>query len=417
MQLVIAIPGSATLQSPGAAESLLRPVCGLPLLTRVLATAVRAGADNVLLIWPQTVPSWIRTKALSSHLLRSVLVSTMSLTEDFNPAEESSWEAIERCLAPEFLWIPWNWATVKRVLSELHAQSMKSADWTKPVLIDLNSKRHADGSLDGNCGSAGVAVVSPATAREAERYLVRRAGKVSDGVYSSFNRYLCRPAVRWLSHTRITPNAVSIGGLLVALISSLFFMHGFYWSDVIGAFLFFFSGLFDEMDGMLARTKFMDSPFGCWLEGLVDGITYLLLFCGIAVGLSRHHPHAGLWLGIALLVGTTLSLIVTMRQRRHAAPPERPHEYLGNIYSLMEQDSTNVISRIVRPIQQYERRGVMIHYLVLFTLLGGLSAFFLLATIGSNATWILALYFDRRYYRHGYEANDPQSTRTHGMES
>lgn len=417
MQLVIAIPGTATSQTRGAAESLLRPVCGLPLLTRVLATAARAGADNVLLLWPRTVPSWIRTRALPSPLLRNLRVSTLTMTEEFDPDVLSSWEAIERRVAPEFLWIPWNWVTVKQVLSELRPQSMKSPDWNRPALIDRQINTPAEGPRNDNPGLAGIAVVSRATAQEAERYLVRRAGKASDGGYSSFNRYLCRPAVRWLSHTRITPNAVSIGGLLVALLSSLFFTHGFYWSDVIGALLFFVSGLFDEMDGMLARTKFMDSPFGCWLEGLVDGITYLLLFCGIAVGMSRHHPHAGLWLGIALLVGTTLSLIVTMRQRRHAAPAERPQEYLGNIYSLMEQDSSNVISRLVRPIQQYERKGVMIHYLVLFTLLGGLSVFFFLATLGSNLTWILALYFDRRFYRNGYHPNTLRSTSINGMES
>lgn len=417
MQLVIAIPGTAPSLTQSAAESLLRPVCGLPLLTRVLATAVRAGADNALLIWPKTVPSWIQTKVLSSPLLRNLQVNTLAPDEEFRPGEESSWKHIERRLAPEFLWIPWNWVTVKQVLSELQPQSMKSADWKRPVWIDRQTNASANGPQSHNPGLAGIAVVSRATAREAERYLVRRAGKVSDWIYSSFNRYLCRPAVRWLSHTRITPNAVSIGGLLVALLSSLFFAHGFYWSDVIGALLFFVSGLFDEMDGMLARIKFMDSPFGCWLEGLVDGITYLLLFCGIAVGFSRHHPHAGLWLGIALLVGTTLSLIVTMRQRRHAAPPERPQEYLGNMYSLMEQDSSNPISRLARPIQQFERKGVMIHYLLIFTLLGGLWVFFFLATLGSHMTWTLALYFDSRFFRHGFEAMDLPNTNINKAES
>lgn len=403
MQLVIAVPGKAPSQTEGATEALLRPVCGIPLLTRVLLTAIRAGADDVVLIWPQTVPSWIRTRALSSHLIRNVRVITLPPNEEFDPTKKPSWEGIERYLAPEFLWMPWNWVTIKRTLTALQSQSIATADWERPALLDFRVEGGTDRPQIEVRAPEGVAVVSSKTARAAERYLVKRAGKVSDGGYSSFNRSLCRPAVRWLSHTRITPNAVSFGGLFVALVSTIFFMHGFYWSDVVGALLFFLAGLFDEMDGMLARTKFMDSPFGCWLEGFVDGLTYLLLFCGIAVGLSRHHPRLGLWFGMALLVGTTLALIVTMRQRRHAAPAERPQEYLGNIYSLMARDSSNVISKIALPIQQFERRGVMIHYLVLFTVLHGLWVFFILATLGSHLTWTLALYFDRRFYRPGHE--------------
>lgn len=412
MQLVIAIPETDFSQTGDAAESLLRPVCGIPLLTRILITAVRAGADHVLLVWPQSVPSWIRKEAMSSPLLRHLRATTLPLNEDFDPTDKSSWDAIESHLAPEFLWIPWNWVTTKHSLSGLQAQSVESADWKAPVLIHLGSVTNIGESRIESHAPEGIAVVSQKLAREAERYLVRRAGKVSDGIYSSFNRYLCRPEVRWLSHTRITPNLVSIGGLLVALLSSVFFMHGYYWSDVVGALLYFVAGLFDEMDGMLARIKFMDSPFGCWLEGFIDGLTYLLLFCGIAVGLSRHHPRVGLWLGIALLVGTTLALIVTMRQRKHAAPSERPQEYLGNFYSLLEKDKSNSISKIVRPIQHYERRGVLIHYLLIFTVCNGLWEFFVFATLGSHLTWILALYFDRRFFRRGLKMSYLANTKS-----
>jgi phosphatidylglycerophosphate synthase len=35
--------------------------------------------------------------------------------------------------------------------------------------------------------------------------------------------------------------------------------------------LFYIAGLFDEMDGMLARIKFAESPRGTWLEGFAKG--------------------------------------------------------------------------------------------------------------------------------------------------
>ena len=53
MQAVIAIPDLAGLVSEQqAAQMLMRPVAGVPLLLRTVLTAVRAGANNVLLLCP-----------------------------------------------------------------------------------------------------------------------------------------------------------------------------------------------------------------------------------------------------------------------------------------------------------------------------------------------------------------------------
>ncbi len=78
-----------------------------------------------------------------------------------------------------------------------------------------------------------------------------------------------------------------MGGLLLAIPAALLYARGFYAAYVGGALLFFLSGLFDEMDGMLARIEFRESVFGTWFEGLVDEGTYLLLFWGITAGLYR----------------------------------------------------------------------------------------------------------------------------------
>jgi hypothetical protein len=65
---------------------------------------------------------------------------------------------------------------------------------------------------------------------------------------------------------------------------------------------------------------------------------------------------------------------------------------------LLEKDSGNWISRVVRQVQAFQRRGVMIHYIVLFTILGLLPLIFLLATVGAHLSWILTLYFNRRFF-------------------
>jgi phosphatidylglycerophosphate synthase len=428
MQVVIAIPELlvdtsffeflGVLEVPDVAPHyLLRRVCGVPLLTRVLATAAKAGADHVLLIWPSSVPSEIREQVLRSDLLCGLQVFTLVREEGFDPTNSANWENLRPELATEFLWLPWNWVTAKRCLSGLQPVPINQADWSRPVLVDRNEVTAGESPAISNQDPEGIAVISPETARQAERFLVARSGKVLDGIHTGFNRYLCRPVVRWLSHTRITPNHVSFGGLLVAIVSCWAFAQGAYWWYVLGALLFFVAGLFDEMDGMIARLKFADSPFGTWFEGFVDGLSYLLLFAGIALGLHRQDHGSELLVGAALLLGVVLTLVVTSLMRTRAAPADRPHEYLGNFYKCLEKDSSNWVSRVVRQIQAFMKRGVMIHYVVLFTILHGLHVFFYISAFSSHLTWILALYFNRRFFRNPYRSVPvPNSTKGLGAQ-
>ena len=65
---------------------------------------------------------------------------------------------------------------------------------------------------------------------------------------------------------------------------------------------------------------------------------------------------------------------------------------------LMDADSSNWISFITRQVHVFIKKGVAIHYLLIFTLAGGLPLFLRLAAFGSNLTWVLALYFNRRFF-------------------
>ena len=168
--------------------------------------------------------------------------------------------------------------------------------------------------------------------------------------------------------------------------------------SVLGALIFYIAGLFDEMDGMVARIKFAESPRGTWLEGFADGLSYLLLFGGITFGLIHRYGRPAIFMGILLLVGTVLALVITSLERRRATSPDRPNEYLGRLYQLLDKDSGNWISRFARGFETFVRRGILIHYVVLFALIGLLPLLFLLATIGAHLTWILTLYFDRRFF-------------------
>jgi phosphatidylglycerophosphate synthase len=399
MQVVVVVPEPTAVAYRSNAQ-LTRDICGVGLLVRTLATAQRAGASDVLLIWPQSMPSKLAEPFLQSPLLQKKGNVRLVQAENFDPNAPSSWANLQNQLEDQFIWLPWNWVTYARALAQVPNLKQSSPDWTGPAWISKTAVVYEASPLPPiGPLPEGVAVISDENAVAAERFLVARSGKASDGIHSSFNRRLCRPAVRWLSHTPITPNAVTFGGVVVTIFSAIAFARGSYWSYVIGALLFFLAGLFDEIDGMLARIKFADSPFGTYLESFADSLSYVLLFGGMTVGIYRQHGSRELWVGAALLLGTVLALVVTTLQRKRAAASDRPTEYLGNMYRKLEEDSSNWISFAVRHAQGYQRRGIMIHYVVLLTVLGGVPVIFYLATLGSHLTWTLALYYNHRFFK------------------
>ena len=401
MKAVISIPGfGGLLSEPQATQLLMRPVAGVPLLLRTVLTAARAGATEIVLVVPAGMNQRFQQALFERVSQRGVRLELIQVSE-FNPEASSSWFILRAHLKSEFLWLPWNWVTSKSFLSQLPLVDIDSVDWSKPAyttLCEVDRNRASLALLPKSAG--GLAVTSPQTLASAERFLVANSGKVSDGIHTSFNRRLCRPFVRLLAHTPITPNAVTFGGVLISILSAIAFAHGTYLWSLLAALLFYIAGLFDEMDGMLARLKFAESPIGTYLEGTADGLSYLLLFGGITIGLSHHYGRIAVWMGIALLVGAVLALVTTTLQRRRATSPDRPNEYLGRIYALLEKDSGNWISRVVRQVQGFQRRGIMVHYIVLFALLNALPLVFVLATVGAHLTWILTLYFNRRFFPH-----------------
>ena len=400
MKAVILIPEHGGPGSePQATEMLMQLIAGVPLLMRTVLTATRAGATGVLLVVPSAmIPSLQQIVERISDRGEPIELFPVN---DFDPQACSSRIMLKRHLKDEFLWLPWNWVTTKTYLSQLPLVNIDDVDWSKPALTSLGEIDRAQVSLDHSAGrTGGIAVNSPQSAVAAERLLIVNSGKISDGIHTSFNRRLCRPFVRFLSHTPVTPNAVTFGGVVVSILSAIAFAHGSYLWSVLGALLFYIAGLFDEMDGMLARIKFAESPSGTWLEGVADGLSYLLLFGGMMIGLSKYYGRLAVWMGIALLAGAVLALVTTSLQRRRATTPDKPNEYLGRMYRLLEKDSGNWISSVVRQVQGFQRRGILIHYIVIFTVLDALPLVFLLATLGAHLTWLLTLYFDRRFFSH-----------------
>ncbi len=205
MQAVIAIPAfTARIGKQKTTELLMRPVAGVPLLKRIILTASRAGATDILLICPAAL-----SDALSQEFSQEVVqygsrIRVIQFSK-FNPRDSSSWVKLEAHLNDQFLWIPWNWVTTKQFLTNLPLLTMTSVDWAKPAHISLHEVRDYATFLPRPSERNGVRVTSPESIARAERFLVAHSGKVLDGIHTSFQSPtlppICTTAFSYFDHS------------------------------------------------------------------------------------------------------------------------------------------------------------------------------------------------------------------------
>lgn len=118
--------------------------------------------------------------------------------------------------------------------------------------------------------------------------LIRSLTKPTDGwVSKNLNRPVSTRISRVLAYTSVTPNQFTIITGLVGLATGVFAAMGGYWNFLIAGALFHLTSVLDGVDGELARLKFKSSPFGQWLDTLVDNLSYVAGLAGIIIGAFR----------------------------------------------------------------------------------------------------------------------------------
>jgi len=126
--------------------------------------------------------------------------------------------------------------------------------------------------------------------------------------------YLTRPAVQLLAKTAITPNAITWFGFLVSVGAAALIATEYLFA---AGFLVLVSGLFDLLDGALARHANQITHFGAVLDSTLDRIAEAILLLGILFFYVREQSTLGILLvGIALPSSQMVSYI---RARAEAA--------------------------------------------------------------------------------------------------
>ncbi|MEN9570630.1 MAG: hypothetical protein RL172_1861 [Bacteroidota bacterium] len=121
------------------------------------------------------------------------------------------------------------------------------------------------------------------------------------------------PLVKGLIKIGFTPNLVTITGLLLNVGVAIIFIVGAEegnrgdlsyvgWAGV----LILFAGMFDMLDGQVARLGNMSSTFGALFDSVLDRYSELIMFLGICYYLISHHYFLSSLFAFIAMIGSMM---------------------------------------------------------------------------------------------------------------
>ncbi len=93
-----------------------------------------------------------------------------------------------------------------------------------------------------------------------------------------FGHFLDSPLSSAAKKIPLSPNTITVTGFIISIMASLILAHNLFW----GGIMILISGLFDILDGIVARTNNNSSQFGAFLDSVLDRYSDSFLFLGLA---------------------------------------------------------------------------------------------------------------------------------------
>lgn len=130
--------------------------------------------------------------------------------------------------------------------------------------------------------------------------------KLSEARYSLAG-YITEPLVRLLAKTPITPSALTWIGFALTVVAAALVVIG---QLLAAGIVMLVAGLFDMLDGALARYKKQTSRFGAFLDSTLDRLSEVVVLLGILVLEAEEQSLIGVLLvGLALIGSLLVSYI------------------------------------------------------------------------------------------------------------
>jgi len=138
---------------------------------------------------------------------------------------------------------------------------------------------------------------------------------------TAYDARLAEFVVRPLVNAPISPNMLTVFGMLVGLLSCWLFSRGDPVLANWGGLCFMFGVFMDHVDGAHARSSGKTSKFGHYLDHIGAATTYCAGFIGIGLGASSDLTGDwGPWLGLITAISITIIFSVRLRvENQHGA--------------------------------------------------------------------------------------------------
>jgi phosphatidylglycerophosphate synthase len=165
--------------------------------------------------------------------------------------------------------------------------------------------------------------MTPQQTETTGRVPIRRTTEIEEISNLHLIHPLAGRLVPFFARLRVTPNAVSILGMLFGILSAFaYYRYWNLWSAITGFALMIAWHVMDGADGQLARFTGAYSYFGKMLDGIADNVTFFAVYTALAIALSHEH---GDWMyGLV-----TVSAVCHMIQSASYETQRQEYEYLG----------------------------------------------------------------------------------------
>jgi phosphatidylglycerophosphate synthase len=116
------------------------------------------------------------------------------------------------------------------------------------------------------------------------------------------------PVLMWLARLPLHANHWTLLGAFVGLTCGIVFYYGHWW---IGLVLLLVRGLFDHIDGFVARNFNQRSTFGAVMDDICDRWVLGIMYTGGCLAISNVYPHVLIVLGLGL-TGSLVNVIIKL---------------------------------------------------------------------------------------------------------
>jgi len=153
---------------------------------------------------------------------------------------------------------------------------------------------------------------------------------------AKLGHFLDAPLSRLAQHIPFSPNTLSVSGFLITVLAAFIIPHNIR----LGGILIATGGIFDMLDGIVARTTGRATKFGAFLDAVLDRYSDAFLFLSLTWYLAAHGDHNGSFLSLGTLVGAFLISYARARaeglgQACHTGLMERPERIILLIFATL----------------------------------------------------------------------------------